>query len=83
MYSQDHHHGYYQKMFESTSQDLSSSIQRQLAQAALYLNQSVCADSQIDHINGQPKCQINSAGITKIKNNTLYEHFINSNGFTA
>ena len=83
MHSQDHHYGSYQKMFECTSQDLSSSIQRQLAHAALYLNQSACANSQIDHYNGQLKCQINSAGIPKIKNNTLYEHFLNSNGFTA
>ena len=83
MHSQAHHQSSYHNMFDCTSQDIQSGLQRALAQAAIFMNQAAFADTQIDHINGHPKCQMNDAGISKIKNNTLYEHFLNSNGFTA
>jgi hypothetical protein len=70
-------------MFDCTSQDLPSGLQRALAQAAIFMNQTAFADTQIDHINGHPTCQMNDASISKIKNNTLFEHYLNSNGFTA
>ena len=77
------YHCAYQNMPEYTPQELPAGMLRPLAQAALFMNQSSCADSQIDHSNGQPKCDINAAGISKIKNTTLFEQFLHSNGFAA